>query len=397
MRSNAKLILYIVCLSTFFASLMQNIYSPIIPLLRDTFQVSLSMVNASVSVFIFIVAIMQIVCGALIDVKGARFILMPSIVIAIAASIGCAVTKDFAWFLVFRALQAVGTAAIPLIAATTIGSLFHGAERGSAMGSYQMLLSIAPAAAPVLGGFIGERYSYPGIFWFLTAVSVALLLANGSYYPKDTPKRAASINLRSMVVQYGAVFRNSVGRGILTLGFLYFFLYFAILVYLPALLTDHYHLSLAVVGLLYLPMAISTIIGTVVYKAIQAKVAHSKLFLYGNLLAAGSIIIFALTESFSLAGLSIGLVLYGIAGGVIAPLFSTMVSNEFEEQRASALGIYNLIRYIGMSAGPLICRLVIAMLGSSIGFAAFGVLFAILTIWGVNRIHVQPVSHHVAK
>ncbi|MEW9106769.1 MFS transporter, partial [Paenibacillus sp.] len=152
-----------------------------------------------------------------------------------------------------------------------------------------------------------------------------------------------------------------------------------------------------VVGLLYLPMAISTIIGTVVYKAIQAKVTHSKLFLYGNLLAAGSIIIFALTESFSLAGLSIGLVLYGIAGGVIAPLFSTMVSNEFEEQRASALGIYNLIRYIGMSAGPLICGLVIAMLGSSIGFAAFGVLFAILTIWGVNRIHVQPVSHNVAK
>lgn len=397
MRSNARLILYIVCLSTFFASLMQNIYSPIIPLLRDTFQVSLSMVNASVSVFIFIVAIMQIVCGALIDVKGARFVLMPSIVIAIAASIGCAVTKDFAWFLVFRALQAVGTAAIPLIAATTIGNLFHGAERGNAMGTYQMLLSIAPAAAPVLGGFIGERYSYPGIFWFLTAVSVALLFANGLYYPKDTPKRATSISLRSMVIQYGAVFRNSVGRSILILGFLYFFLYFAILVYLPALLTDHYHLSLVVVGLLYLPMAISTIIGTVVYKSIQARVAHSKIFRYGNLIAAGSIIIFALTESYSLLGLSVGLVLYGIAGGVIAPLFSTMISSEFEEQRASALGIYNLIRYIGMSAGPLICGLVIVMLGSSIGFAAFGVLFAVLTIWMVNRTHVQHVSHGVAK
>ncbi|WP_442950427.1 MFS transporter [Paenibacillus sp. DMB20] len=77
----------------------------------------------------------------------------------------------------FRALQAVGTAAIPLIAAATIGNLFHGAGRGSEMGTYQMLLSIAPADARVLGGFIGERYSYPGIFWILAVISVVFLQA----------------------------------------------------------------------------------------------------------------------------------------------------------------------------------------------------------------------------
>lgn len=160
-EARSAFLLYLICISTFFASLMQNMYSPILPLLRDSFGVSLSMVNLSVSLFIFIVAVLQIVIGSVIDVKGTRIVLIPGLVLTIAASIGCAVTDDFAVFLICRALQAFGTAAIPLIAATTIGRLFQGSQRGSAMGTYQMLLSVAPAAAPVLGGWIGERYSYP--------------------------------------------------------------------------------------------------------------------------------------------------------------------------------------------------------------------------------------------
>ncbi|MET1139004.1 MFS transporter, partial [Bacillus subtilis] len=42
MKSNASFIMYFVCISAFFASLNQNIYSPIIPLIRDSFHVSVS-------------------------------------------------------------------------------------------------------------------------------------------------------------------------------------------------------------------------------------------------------------------------------------------------------------------------------------------------------------------
>ena len=123
------------------------------------------MVNLSVSLFIFITAAMQIIVGSIVDFKGARFVMMASMIVTVIATIGCAASRTLACFF-FRVLQALGTAALPLIAATTIGSLFKGTKRGSAMGTYQMLLSLAPAAAPILGGFIGERYNYPGIFGF---------------------------------------------------------------------------------------------------------------------------------------------------------------------------------------------------------------------------------------
>ena len=53
------------------------------------------------------------------------------------------------------------------------------------MGTYQTMLSIAPAVAPVLGGFIGEKYNYPGVFWLLVAVSLILFVTNWIYFPKD--------------------------------------------------------------------------------------------------------------------------------------------------------------------------------------------------------------------
>lgn len=54
---------------SFFASLIQNIYTPIIPKLHDSFQVSLFWINFTVGGFIFIVAIMQILLGKNIDSK----------------------------------------------------------------------------------------------------------------------------------------------------------------------------------------------------------------------------------------------------------------------------------------------------------------------------------------
>lgn len=375
-NDRSAFLLYLVCISTFFASLMQNMYSPILPLLRDSFGVSLSMVNLSVSLFIFIVAVMQIVIGSVIDVKGARMVLIPGLVLTIAASIGCAVTDDFAVFLVCRALQAFGTAAIPLIAATTIGRLFQGSQRGSAMGTYQMLLSVAPAVAPVLGGWIGERYSYPGIFWFLAGVSILLLAANGIYFPRDKGTDVRTVRLRDLFAQYAFIMKNKLSKGIFALAFLYFFIYFEILVYLPALLTDHYQVSLQIVGLLYLPMALSNIAGTMIFKAIQAKLPHRALAAGGSILAAASMLLFAATESVSLIGLSAALVLYGISGGVLTPLFATMISNEFESERGSALGLFNFIRYVGMAAGPIAGGWLLAWLSGTAVFALFGILVA---------------------
>lgn len=391
-KSSASFLLYLLCISAFFASLNQNIYSPIIPIIRDSFQVSITMVNLSVSIFIFITAIMQIVFGSIIDFKGARTILIPSIILTIIASIGCAIVSNFTVFLICRILQAVGTAAIPLIAATTIGTVFQGEQRGSAMGTYQTMLSIAPAAAPVLGGFIGEKYNYPGVFWLLVAVSVILFITNWIYFPDDRIESKKELSVKTLISHYASIFKSKVGSSILILSFFAFFLYFSFIVYLPILLTDYYQLSLQVVGLLYLPMAISLIIGSMTFKTIQSKISQKKLFITGNVVLALSVILFAVTHSNTLIGITVALILHGISIGILTPLFATMIANEFEHNRGSAMGMFNFIRYMGMAVGPIVSGLLLAHFKPTVVFALFGGLFIFLSFGMLIRISKRSIK-----
>ncbi|PZD95677.1 MFS transporter [Paenibacillus sambharensis] len=376
--THAVYVLYVVSLSAFFASLNQNIYSPVIPLVRDVFDVSLHSVNLTVSLFIFITAVMQLIFGPLIDLKGARKVLIPGILLAIGASIGCALTSNFVLFTIFRSLQAVGTAAVPVIAAAAIGQLFTGSERGRAMATYQMLLSVAPAIAPVIGGVVGGAWGYSGIFWFLAGTSVLLLAMNLLFFPKDKPAAARSLNLHTMINHYRSIMRNRTGGAVLTLGFLAFLIYFAVLVYLPVVLTDHYRLSLALVGLLYVPAAGSTVAGSLLFKYLQTRRPLPQLcwlFNAGLALASAG---FALTHSWTLAGMSAALVVIGICIGALSPLYATMMAGEFEDSRASAIGGYNFVRYIGMAAGPVLLSWCLAIISPLEFFLGLGLLLGVV-------------------
>lgn len=94
-------------------------------------------------------------------------------------------------------------------------------------------------------------------------------------------------------------------------------------------------MDVQIAGLLYLPLALSTIAGTFLFKNIQAKVPLSTLFVYSNSIAAVSIILFAFTHSVSIILMALTLALFGVSMGVIPPLYSTMITNEFEHNRGA--------------------------------------------------------------
>lgn len=175
-KSKTNFKLYTLCFLAFFASLIQNIYAPIIPRLHNEFQVSLFWINITVGGFIFIVAIMQILLGRSIDSRNPKKMLLVALGIVIFSSFLCAITNNFAIFAMFRLLQAIGCGIIPLVTITMLASLSWGKERASAMANYQIFLSCAPALAPILGSLIGVQWGYFGIFSFLLIISILLFV-----------------------------------------------------------------------------------------------------------------------------------------------------------------------------------------------------------------------------
>ena len=129
---------------------------------------------------------MRLIYGPLIDTKGRKSVLIPSLIISTIASIGCAFSANIYLFL-FLELFAIGIAAIPVVSATIIGDLFEGKERVEAMSLYQMLLALAPAIAPLIGGYLGSINGHLSVFLFLSTLGIILLMINISLLPETKP------------------------------------------------------------------------------------------------------------------------------------------------------------------------------------------------------------------
>ncbi|PEL94935.1 MFS transporter [Bacillus wiedmannii] len=350
-KSKLHFILYVVCMSALLGSFAQNIYTPILPMIQASFHTSLYLVNLTVSLFTFVLAIMQLIYGPLIDTKGRKPILIPSLIISTIGSIGCAFSANVYLFLFFRAVQAIGIAAIPVVAATIIGDLFEGKERGEAMSLYQMLLALAPAIGPLIGGYLGSINGHLYVFLFLSTLGILLLIINISLLPETKP---TVIKQPQAKKNYWFILKNKTGFSITLIGFIQFCIYFCFLIFLPSILTNLFHLTASEIGLIFVPMSLSIMLGSYCYKLLQKRLTTKQALFITSFFNIICVTLFSFTYNINISFIIIVTSLYGFSMGLSMPTHTTLLTEEFVQERATAIGMYNFIRYLGMGTGPLV-------------------------------------------
>ncbi|MES5868201.1 MFS transporter [Bacillus cereus group sp. RP32] len=350
-KSKLHFILYVVCISALLGSFAQNIYTPILPMIQSSFHTSLYLINLTVSLFTFILAIMQLIYGPLIDTKGRKSVLIPSLIISTIGSIGCAFSANIYLFLFFRAVQAIGIAAIPVVAATIIGDLFEGKERGEAMSLYQMLLALAPAIGPLIGGYLGSINGHVSVFLFLSILGILLLMINISLLPETKP---TVIKQPQAKKNYWFILKNKTGFSITLIGFIQFCIYFCFLVFLPSISTNLFHLTASKIGLMFVPMSLSIMLGSCCFKLLQKRLTTKQALFITSFFNIICVTLFSFTYSINISLIIIVTSLYGFSMGLSMPTHTTLLTEEFVQERATAIGMYNFIRYLGMGTGPLV-------------------------------------------
>ncbi|HCT0306036.1 TPA: MFS transporter, partial [Staphylococcus pseudintermedius] len=142
------------------------------------------------------------------------------------------------------------------------------------------------------------------------------------------------------------------------LGFLVFFTYFSILVYLPILLSNSYSIAPSMIGILFLPITTSVIIGSIVYKKIS-KVKDSMTILRNTVITFAIFTLsFGLMHYLNLIVLSLIIFALGFLVGIVPALLSTLISQRYENIKGKVLGIFNFIRYLGMTFGSITIGLI---------------------------------------
>ncbi len=138
----------------------------------------------TLSAYLFGFAIMNLFHGALSDSFGRRPVVLVGIAAFTIASAGCALADSIGALVFWRAVQGMSAGAGIVVSRAVIRDMFPPADAQRVMSQVTIYFGIAPAVAPMVGGFLFVHVGWHAVFWFLTAVGVVLWLSNWRLLPE---------------------------------------------------------------------------------------------------------------------------------------------------------------------------------------------------------------------
>ncbi|KAF3032245.1 hypothetical protein E8E12_002104 [Didymella heteroderae] len=171
---------YLVYISGFAS----NIYFPAIPSIARDLNVSVELINLTVTSYLIFQGLAPSLWGPISDAWGRRVAYIGTFLVFFGACIGLALSSNYAALVVLRCLQSTGSASTIAIGSGVIGDITTRDERGGYMGVFQAGLLAPVAIGPVIGGALAGSLGWRSVFWFLSIYSGAFLLLLVLFLPE---------------------------------------------------------------------------------------------------------------------------------------------------------------------------------------------------------------------
>jgi DHA1 family florfenicol/chloramphenicol resistance protein-like MFS transporter len=159
------------------ASLAMDIYLPIVPAMPGILSTSPAIVQLTLSLYMVMLGLGQIIFGLISDRIGRRPVLIGGAILFAAASFCLAASSTAVPFVVLRFLQAVGASAAMVATFATVRDVY--ADRPESVviyGLFSSMLASVPALGPIAGALLADSFGWRSIFVTLGALAVPAVL-----------------------------------------------------------------------------------------------------------------------------------------------------------------------------------------------------------------------------
>lgn len=151
-------------------------YLPSFPDIGRDLVASHAQMQQTLSLYLFAAAFSTLIYGPLSDSFGRRRVIMSALVIYAIASLGCIYSANIQELILLRIGQGLSASAGMVIGRAMIRDVYHGADAQRVMARVMLLFGLAPAFAPIIGGWLHDMFGWRSVFLFLSLVALALLL-----------------------------------------------------------------------------------------------------------------------------------------------------------------------------------------------------------------------------
>lgn len=371
-------------------------YLPAFPAIAATLQASMVEVQQSLTVYLLAYAAMMLWQGAISDALGRRPVILAHLAVYALACLGCAIAGNIESLLLFRILQGMSAGAGIVIGRAIIRDRYHGPEAQKLMSRVTMLFAIAPAVAPVLGGWLLVFTGWRAIFYALLLLTLGLLAWCWKALPETLPPaRRQSLHPRVLLHNYLEVGRSGrflLFSGIIAVNFAGFFIYIPAA---PVFLIDHLGVTASGFAWLFLPSIAGIVAGAVISGRVAGKLSPRHTIETGYALmivAACANLVLCWLRPPELPWNVMPLFVYTCGMSLVMPSISLLLLDLFPTMRGltSSLQGFMQVALSGIVAGlvsPYLAHSVFALAQGMAGFLLLGFM-----LWGAYRY----LEHHRA-
>ncbi|HUN45985.1 MAG TPA: Bcr/CflA family multidrug efflux MFS transporter [Stellaceae bacterium] len=314
---------------------------PTLPTITEAFATSADSVQLTLSLFLLGYAGGQLFCGPLSDRIGRRKVLIGGLAVYAVAGYACAASTSIHMLVLARLVQGLGACVGPVLGRAVVRDHLTGHRASQTLSYITLVMSVAPLAAPVLGGFFLNHFGWWAIFVFLGVFGTLLLIATALLFPETlrTPDREA-LRLARIVANARAFFgnRHCVGYSLVN-GFVFAGM-FAFISGSPFVLIEVYGVPAGQFGFYFAMGAVGLIIGAALNSRLVHRIGGERVMRggFGLVLAASAMLI------------AIGWTRWGGAFAIVVPMLLYVMALGLILPNATAAAMEPLPHMAGMTA-----------------------------------------------
>lgn len=152
-----------------------------------------------ITVFLFGLAVSQLVWGPLADRFGRKSVLYWGIGLYVAGAVGSALAPSLLWVLFARFMWGVGAAGARVVTTAIVRDRFEGTRMAEAMSQIMAVFILVPVIAPTVGAGIIEVLPWRAIFWFCVVWAGFIVVWSRRLPETLDPGYRRPLELRSVV------------------------------------------------------------------------------------------------------------------------------------------------------------------------------------------------------
>jgi DHA1 family bicyclomycin/chloramphenicol resistance-like MFS transporter len=351
----------VICAFAAMATLATNIFLPSLPTIAADLHVSSAVVTSTITVFLGIVAVGQLIVGPLSDRFGRRIPILVGLCIFVVGTTWCALASDLSSLLVARSIQASGACTATVLSRAIARDLFDGQALAKVMALITVATAAAPGFSPLVGSALDHFLGWRSEFVFVAIFAFCALLAYATLIGETNWSADGSVNPLAVGSSYLGLIRDARFVMPARTGSLMMAGLFAVFSGTPRVLLEHFGFSPVALGLLFAGVVFLVFGASMLAPRLSARLGLYRATLVGlgsTVIGAIALLLAVLIAKDSFLPFLFAAAIFVVGVGIVSPLSSAAALSPFGNKAGVAAALFGFTQMAGAACGALLAAFV---------------------------------------